>query len=134
VRSTNPRRRRRRNPGRRSVHTAKWDRCVKDVRRKGGAANPDAVCTATLGERGSIKKAHRRNPKRKRRTNPTSNWIITAHRSGGEELHYTGTKLTSAPTPAVMFPTRGLAVKFAKHLKRQYAGKLRSYRLGVEAA
>ena len=127
--------RRRRNPGRRSVHTAKWDRCVKDVRRKGGAANPDAVCTAMLGERGSIKKSHRRNPKkRKRRTNPTSNWIITAHRSGGEELHYTGTKLTSAPTPPVKFPTRGLAQQFARHLKRSYSGKLRRYRLAVEAA
>jgi len=136
-RSSNPRRRRRRlgNPSRSSIHTPKWDRCVKDVRRKAGAANPDAVCTAMLGERGSIKKSHRRNPKRKRRSNPTSNWIITARRSGGAELTFTGDKLTSAPSAEpVKFPTRGLAAKFARHLKRSYSGKLRRYRLAVEAA
>jgi hypothetical protein len=123
------------NPSRRSIHTAKWDRCVKDVREKGGAANPDAVCTAMLGERGSIKKSHRRNPNRKRRSNPTSNWIITARRSGGAELTFTGDKLTSAPSAEpVKFPTRDLAAKFARHLKRSYSGKLRRYRLAVEAA
>jgi hypothetical protein len=38
------------NPGRRSIHSAKWDRCVKDVKRKGTAVDPYAVCTAALGE------------------------------------------------------------------------------------
>ena len=38
------------NPGRRK-HSAKWDRCVVDVRRKGGAAVPEAVCTKVLGSR-----------------------------------------------------------------------------------
>lgn len=48
------------NPGPRSVHTKKWDDCVKEVRAKGGGYSPYAVCTAELGERGSIKAGHRR--------------------------------------------------------------------------
>lgn len=52
-------------PGRRAVHTKKFDRCVREVRRRGGAANPYAVCSAELGERGSVKKRHRRNPRRR---------------------------------------------------------------------
>lgn len=54
------------NPSRRSVHTAKWDRCYKDVKARGGARSAAAVCTAALGERGSIKVGHRRkNPSRR---------------------------------------------------------------------
>lgn len=48
------------NPSRRSIHTAKWDRCVKDVSARGGAKSAAAVCTATIGYRGSVKKGHRR--------------------------------------------------------------------------
>jgi hypothetical protein len=49
-------------PGRKKIHTAKWDRCVKKVRKKSkGKYNPYAVCTAVLGEKGSIRKAHQRN-------------------------------------------------------------------------
>lgn len=51
---------REKNPGPRSVHTAKWDRCVKAVKARGGAYDPYAVCTSQLGERGSIKAGHRR--------------------------------------------------------------------------
>jgi hypothetical protein len=40
-------------PGRKSSHTAKWDRCVQQVGTKGGT-NPYAVCTSTLGS-GSFK-------------------------------------------------------------------------------
>jgi len=49
---------RRKNPGPRHVHTKAWDRCVRDVKRKGTAVDPYAVCTAALGEMG-ILKAHR---------------------------------------------------------------------------
>lgn len=55
-----PKKYRRKNPLRYSVHTKKWDDCVRDVKRKGGAADPYAVCTASLGYRGSIKAKHRR--------------------------------------------------------------------------
>ncbi|MCL5733134.1 MAG: hypothetical protein M1334_00515 [Patescibacteria group bacterium] len=35
-------------PGRASIHTAKWDKCVEDVKSKNSAVNPYAVCTAVL--------------------------------------------------------------------------------------
>lgn len=51
-------------PGRRSIHTPKWDRCVKAVRisarRYHRKVNAYAVCSARLGEQGSVKKGHRR--------------------------------------------------------------------------
>ena len=56
ARGTNPRR----------IHTAKWDRCVRQVKARGGVSSPAAVCTASLGERGSILKTHRRNPRERR--------------------------------------------------------------------
>ena len=69
-----------RNPSHRSVHTAKWDRCVKDVKTKGGASSPYAVCTAMLGERGSIKAGHRRK-------NPSGSkkWRVEVFSSGGSK-------------------------------------------------
>jgi hypothetical protein len=43
------------------IHTVKWDRCVKKVRKRSkGKYNPYAVCTAVLGEEGSVLKSHRR--------------------------------------------------------------------------
>lgn len=36
-------------PGKRR-HIAKWDRCIRDVKRSSSAANPYAVCTRTLGK------------------------------------------------------------------------------------
>lgn len=48
------------NPSRRSIHTARWDDCVRDVKKKGGRYDPYAVCTARLGYRGSVKAGHRR--------------------------------------------------------------------------
>lgn len=35
---------------RRKVHTAKWDRCVTDVKRKKTVRNPYAVCTKSMGK------------------------------------------------------------------------------------
>lgn len=32
------------------THSDKWDRCVADVRARGGVDSPEAVCTASLGE------------------------------------------------------------------------------------
>lgn len=39
------------NPGPRH-HSAKWDRCVKEVKARGSAVSPYAVCTAALNEIG----------------------------------------------------------------------------------
>lgn len=41
------------------VHTAKFDRCVADVKEKGNVDNPYAVCQASLGA-GAIKKSHQK--------------------------------------------------------------------------
>lgn len=94
------------NPSRRSVHTAKFDRCVEDVKARGGAYDPYAVCTASLGEAGSIRKGHRqRNPGRKARINykgfvivyapMTNRWhvyrdglLVSEERSEDEALDY----------------------------------------------
>ena len=47
-----------------TVHTKKWDRCVKDVEKKnkdnGTDYNPYAVCTDSIGYKGSVKKSHRK--------------------------------------------------------------------------
>jgi hypothetical protein len=42
----------------RKIHTAKWDRCVVGVRKK-GIGNPYAICTASLGKESFLKKARR---------------------------------------------------------------------------
>lgn len=40
------------NPGRRATHTAKFDQCVKSVKKRlKGVANPYAVCMAALGKK-----------------------------------------------------------------------------------
>lgn len=51
-------------PGRRAVHTKAFDRCVRQVRKRGDAANPYAVCSSSLGKT-AVKKSHRRNPKKR---------------------------------------------------------------------
>jgi len=49
------------------IHKKKWERCVKDVKKQnkkdGKDYNPYAVCTASIGYEGSIKKPHRRKGK-----------------------------------------------------------------------
>lgn len=47
------------------IHTKKWQSCVKKVKKKGGDYNPFAVCTASIGKKGSILKSHRRMGSRK---------------------------------------------------------------------
>ena len=46
-------------PGRKSIHTTKWDKLVGRIRRKGYADNPYAVATKILG-RSSFKKKRKR--------------------------------------------------------------------------
>lgn len=48
-------------------HSAKWDRCVREVKRRGTAADPYAVCTAALGELSRRKRASKKGT---RVTNP----------------------------------------------------------------
>lgn len=39
----------------RKIHTAKFDRCVREVKRAGTARNAFAVCTQALGRAGLLK-------------------------------------------------------------------------------
>jgi len=38
------------------IHTKKWERCVKKVRKAGTSVNPYAVCTASLGKKAFLKR------------------------------------------------------------------------------
>lgn len=42
------------------IHTKKWERCVKKVKKNSPDVNPYAVCTDSIGYEGSVKKPHRR--------------------------------------------------------------------------
>jgi len=42
-------------PSRKSIHTAKWHRCVEKVSARGGVSSPHAICTASLGRGGTFK-------------------------------------------------------------------------------
>jgi hypothetical protein len=127
--------RRRRTP----VHTAKWDRCVTDVRRRGGAKSAAAVCTAVLGERGSILKKHRRrrvNPKR-RKSHASGRWVILARKRDKPTHVFAGDRFLSERkgslrgSRTVYFPSRELAARFARHLKRMFPTKLKGWRLRI---
>lgn len=41
---------------RKKVHTEKFDRCVRDVKKKGTAVSAYAVCTKSLGKKAFLKK------------------------------------------------------------------------------
>ncbi len=46
-------------PGEKSIHTAKWDRCVKIVKSKSPEANPYAICSSSIDD-GGVKKSHQK--------------------------------------------------------------------------
>jgi len=46
-------------PGEKSIHTAKWDRCVKKVKEKSPDANPYAICSSSIDD-GGVKKSHQK--------------------------------------------------------------------------
>jgi len=48
-------------PNGKGIHTEKFHRCVIDVTKKGGAANPHAVCMASIGKEKAVKKSHQKN-------------------------------------------------------------------------
>lgn len=110
-------------------HSAKWDRCVRDVRRRGGATVPEAVCTAALKRRKNpvrdpqhkklVKElsahfakdeaAMKRQDKRPRRKNPGS-WgryylSATKRRNGARYYYAGGARLASETHQAIVFPS-----------------------------
>jgi len=42
------------------LHTKKWQRCVRKVKMKDKGVNPFAVCSYSIGYKGSILKQHRK--------------------------------------------------------------------------
>jgi len=42
------------------LHTKKWQRCVRKVKMKDKGINPFAVCSYSIGYKGSILKQHRK--------------------------------------------------------------------------
>lgn len=47
-------------PNGKGVHTEKFHKCVVDVKKKGTAKSPYAVCMASIGPEKAIKKTHLR--------------------------------------------------------------------------
>jgi hypothetical protein len=42
------------------IHTAKYERCVKEVKKEGADVNPYAVCESSIGYCKSIKGSHQK--------------------------------------------------------------------------
>lgn len=122
------------NPDNKKVHTAKWDRCVKEVRKRGTAADPYAVCTAAMGEL-AVRKPHRRtaNPLPKVTAVRRIFYAVTATK-GREKLYLKRSgKLTRSASNAARFHSVNDAIAHAKaHLKRYPAS--RSYKFDVGLA
>lgn len=85
------------NPGR-FKHSAKWDRCVRDVKARGGVRDPYAICSA------SVKSPAR---KKNRRTLPGGGWVVTAiKKRGGARYYYAGgARLATERKEAIVFPS-----------------------------
>ena len=101
---------RRRNPGSRSIHTKKFDRCVSQVKRRGGGYNSYAVCAASLGERKSIKKKHRR-------TNPLAGFNLVA-KNGARRAYFNGDEFVTSKAEARIFPSVAAVRETAGRLVR----------------
>lgn len=110
---------RRKNPGR--VHTKKFDRCVRKVKRRasGRTRNAYAVCSATLGKRAIVKRHRRRNIRR-----AATRFFILAVK-GKESLYYNGTHFSSK-RDVRYYVSKEVAKSTAKHLLRTYP-VLRTY-------
>jgi hypothetical protein len=100
------------NPGRKH-HSAKWRRCVRKVKKRGGAASPYAVCTKAVG-----------NPR---------GFVIVAWRRG-ETLYFDGKKHFSDRHKPHIFATHEAAFKRGQELVRAYGDALARYRITVEPA
>lgn len=72
----------------RSIHTKKFDDCVRDVKRKGNRYNPYAVCMSALGEERALRKAHRRKYIKR---NPATGFLLAVkNTASGQRAYYTG--------------------------------------------
>ena len=111
-----PKKYRNKNP----VHTAKFDRCTRSVKRKsirsGKGANAYVICSSALGYRESIAPSHRRR-------NPVSGFNLIARSNDARRAYYDGEFFNPSKSSARVFSTAAQAKKAAnslmkgKHLK-----------------
>jgi hypothetical protein len=118
-------RKRGKNPGRSTVHTAKFDRCVTDVkksaRKYGRKVNAYAVCGAALPHAG-VKKGHRR---RQRNLKSIGGAVVVVH-MGKRPLYFTHDNLLSTNrTTARVFKHQKDAIYHAHQIVRAIGGKYR---------
>lgn len=110
---------RRKNP-KRKKHTAKWDRCVSDVKRRSGAASAPAVCTKALGKKSYRKRA--RNPR---------TYMIVATKRGAPALKYLGNLKFGQFGRALLFSSPEAAREMAILMHAHYR-VLKPYKLTVQ--
>ena len=102
------------NP-RRKRHSAKWDRCVRKVKKRGGAVDPYAVCTARV-----------KNPQQ---------WVLTATKARGGVYYYAGgARLTSELPFAMKFTSETAAARVKKMILHDFPTQLtRAYTWSIRA-
>lgn len=107
------------NPGRRKVHTAKFDRCVEKVTAASTVAEPYAVCTQALGKKAFRKK------------NPGHH--IYAQKGRGPLLIYNGRSFSNQPDVMPKgFASQAEANKVAVRLLSKFR-QLHSYKVWIGA-
>lgn len=120
------------NPGRKFVHTAKWDRCVREVRKRGTAADPYAVCTAAMGEM-AVRPSHRRANPLPKLTSVRAIYYAVSAKRGNEKFYLKRNgKLTRKESDAARFTTVGEAQRRAvEHLRRYPASRSFHFSVGL---
>jgi hypothetical protein len=112
--------------GSKKQHSPAWDRCVEDVRKKGSAVSPEAVCTASLKELSYRGK----NPLPALRKVLKPYYIVTATKSGRATYLDRGNKFSSRPAAARRFPDSKSAVARGRAMLHIHP-HLKSYRIDV---
>ena len=76
-------------PEEKSIHTSKWDSCVKKVKEK-GVGNPYAICSASIEDAG-IKKSHQKRSKKSYYANKKKNENVLSFQNFiNEDSRYSG--------------------------------------------
>lgn len=120
---------RRGNPGRARVHTKKYDHAVEDIKRSlkryHRKGNAYAIASATLGEKRSILKRHRR------KNMKTGGYVIAAWKTQSKVYYYTGELLNTARQSAKVYRSFRDAKKCAYQLSYAVPS---GYNVAVERA
>ncbi|MGA9854251.1 MAG: hypothetical protein WBR29_03100 [Gammaproteobacteria bacterium] len=107
---------RRANPGRARVHTKKYDRAVKDIKRSlrkyHRKGNAYAIASASLGEKRSILKRHRRKNAHR------AGFVVLAWHTPRKPFYYTGKLLDTRRALAEVFNSYAGATRTAHRIAR----------------